>query len=46
MNNTITTYQAEIDYRADRIRKSYGSAPHRHHFIPRVRRHRGAESVR
>ena len=47
MNTTITTtYQAEIDYRADRIRKSYGSAPHRHHFIARVRRHRGAESVR
>jgi hypothetical protein len=43
--NITTTYQAEIDYRADRIRKSYGSA-RRHHFIPRVRRHRGAESVR
>jgi hypothetical protein len=46
MNNTFSTYQAEIDYRADRIRRSYGSAPHRHHFLARVRRSRGAESVR
>ena len=46
MNNTYNTYQAEIDYRADRIRKSYGSASNRHHFLPRVRRQRGAESVR
>ena len=46
MNNTLSTYQAEVDYRADRIRKNYGSAPQRHNFIPRVRRHRGAESVR
>jgi hypothetical protein len=46
MNTTLNTYQAEIDYRVERIRKEFGSAPQRHHLIPRVRRHRGAESVR
>jgi hypothetical protein len=46
MNNTFSTYRAEIDYRADRIRRSYGPAAHRHNFIPRVRRQRGAGSVR
>jgi hypothetical protein len=47
MNTTITTtYQAEIDYRAEQIRRHYGSAPHRHHLLPRVRRSRATESVR
>jgi hypothetical protein len=47
MNTTITTtYQAEVDYRADQIRRHWGSAPHRHHFLPRVRRPRGTEPVR
>ena len=46
MDNTLNTYQAELDYRVDRIRRYYGSAPKRHNLIPRVRRHRGAESVR
>jgi len=46
MNNTLSTYQAEVEYRADRIRRNYGSAPQRHILLPRVRRHRGAESVR
>jgi hypothetical protein len=45
-NNITTTYKAEVDYRADQIRRNWGTAPHRHHLIPRVRRHRGAESVR
>ena len=46
MNTTLSIYQAEVDYRVERIRKDFGSAPHRHNFIPRVRRHRGAEPVR
>ena len=46
MNTTLSIYQAEVDYRVERIRKEFGSAPRRHSFIPRVRRHRGAESVR
>ena len=46
MNYNITAYKAEVDYRADQIRRHWGTAPHRHHLISRVRRHRGVESVR
>ena len=46
MDTTLSIYQIERDYRVERIRKEFGSAPQRHNFIPRVRRHRGAEPVR
>jgi len=38
MNNTFDTYQAEIAYRSNKIRKDFGGRNRRHVRVPFVRR--------